>query len=207
MRSIRLLVVTIFVLASSSYGSVDTGLFEIGGLIQGSMPSAYAPNLGSGASSGIGAGYGFSAGIRALPYVTIFAGIDGYWNSVDNAATSADEFASNATLGLGAKVFPLGDNGPRFYGLVGIGMATHWIQDHFTVLPEEGTGASYRGTRYSLGAGYEHQIGNHLNLFAEFDMARTSLDRRTIKDQPAIPLVEPESRWAPTVRVGLLVVF
>jgi hypothetical protein len=180
------------------------GLFEIGAMIQGGLPEKY-DRLAD--ENGIGAGFGLTAGIRPLSYLSIYAFIDRMDHNADITGSANTEYATNGSVGLGTKIFPMGDSGPRFYGLAGIAITQHWVHEDFILIPEEGQGASFRGTRYSMGAGYEHPIDEKFLVFGEFDMAYSTLDRRVILNRGAFPLTETLTTWTPTVRIGMIANF
>ena len=181
-------------------------IFEVGGMLQGSMPGKFSTTT-SDQDNGIGAGYGFTFGVRPIPQLTVQAVIDGIFHNADAPSTTNSEFASNASIGIQARVFPLGQDGPRFYALLGIAHTQHWIHESFKIMPEDGKGISYAGLRYSVGVGYEQPVTERFSLFAELDLNHTRLTRRTIKDRDPIPLTEPAVRTMPTLRVGMVANF
>lgn len=178
--------------------------FELGGFIGAALPGDFTNVTGS-PKNGFGLGYGFNGGIRTFPYLTVGAILEGIFHGMDDSTTTADEFASNATLGLTAKIYPMGDWGPRAYLLVGISYLKLWIHDGVEFLPEDGTGLTYSGTRYSLGFGYEFPVHEKIVIFTELDLARQILKRQVFKSSPSIELANPATRWCPTVRVGVMI--
>lgn len=182
-------------------------LFEVGGFIAGALPGDFSNYTGS-PKNGFGLGYGFNAGIRPFPYVTFGAILDGIFHGMNVASTSEDEFGSNVAAGLTAKVYPMGDWGPRAYLLVGFSYYKLHVTDGFEPLPtEDTTGATFSGHRYSLGFGYDFQILERVVVFTELDLSRQILKRRVFSTSPSVALPVEVNRWCPTLRVGVLVHF
>jgi len=185
--------------------------FAAGFYLTGGLPGTFTPSPGGVDGSGMGLGYGFNVSFSPISYFSLQAMLDALFHSVDIPTTADNEFASVATLGLNAKIYPLGGSAPRLYGLVGIGLVNFWVHDHFTFTPSEGEGASFRGPRYNFGVGYEHPFTTTematASFYAEFVLAHTVLDRRTFSNAPSVDLSPSVSRWSPIVNVGLQVAF
>lgn len=181
--------------------------FEASVFLQTGLPGTFDPEFADKPKSGLGFGYGFTLGVRPMPYFTIAAYLDALFHNQSYDTLSENDFASVGGLGLTAKIFPMGDRHPRIYGFIGYGMVNFWVHDSFTLLPESGTGATYRGSKLSFGVGYEHFIEEQISLDFSAELGKVSLTKRTFAKSDPVDLSPSRSRTAVLLKGAFLARF